>query len=66
VLSCCGRAPASLVGMDDQLRGELAALCDEDGVLIEGAQEKCRLILVRNCNRRARELQTNEPPVTEG
>jgi hypothetical protein len=69
VLTCCGRAIISMADMDDAELDRLAALCDVDGVLVDGAQEKCRLLLVRHANKRAfdkRAAEKQTTTVTEG
>lgn len=52
VLACCGKAPRSAWAFDDAEKAAVAALCGDDGLLVEGGQEAFRLLMVEHYERR--------------
>lgn len=64
VLACCGKAPRSGWAFDDAEKAAVAALCGDDGLLVEGGQEAFRLLMVEHHERRKATSEEFEKPVT--
>jgi hypothetical protein len=63
VLACCGKAPRSSWAFDDAEKAAVAALCGDDGLLVEGGQEAFRLLMVEHYERRKATSAEFENPV---
>lgn len=63
VLACCGKAPRSAWALDDAEKAAVAALCGDDGLLVEGGQESFRLLMVAHYERRKATSDEFDPPL---
>lgn len=66
VLACCGKAPKAANYLDESEAASVAALCGDDGVIVDGVQEAFRLIMVGHYERRKATSEEFEEPLVVG
>lgn len=63
VFACCGKAPKGVDYLDSDELARVAALLNDDGLLVEGGAESLRLLLIEHYERRKATVAELEPPI---